>query len=135
MPADSFFDTSVLIYALAKKDRRSDAVEELLLAGGYVSVQVLNELVAVTRRKLGMRWEDIVAATAAIRTLCEAPVALTITVHDEAVRISQRYKYHIYDALVIAAALEAGCAVLYSEDMQDGQLIESVRIRNPFRGI
>jgi predicted nucleic acid-binding protein len=134
MPADSFFDTSILMYALAQRDRRSDAVDKLLLSGGYISVQVLNELVAVARRKLHMHWEDILAATAAIRSLCEAPVALTVAMHDEALRISQRYKYHIYDSLVIAAALEAGCAVLYSEDMQDGQLIESIRIRNPFRG-
>jgi predicted nucleic acid-binding protein len=50
-------------------------------------------------------------------------------------RISQRHKYHIYDSLVIAAALEAGCAILYSEDMQDGHSIESLRIRNPFRNL
>jgi predicted nucleic acid-binding protein len=53
--------------------------------------------------------------------------------HDEALRISQRYKYGIYDSLVIAAALEGGCSVLYSEDMQHGQSIGSLKIRNPFR--
>lgn len=110
-------------------------VEELLVSGGSISVQILNEFVAIARRKLHMRREDILAATTAIRSLCEAPVSVTLTMHDEALRISQRYKYHICDSLVIAAALGANCAVLYSEDMQDGQRIESVRIRNPFRGL
>jgi predicted nucleic acid-binding protein len=135
MPADVFFDTSVLVYTMGQQDQRTQVAEALLVAGGVVSVQVLNELVAVSRRKLRMEWREIQAATELIRSLCETPIPVSVEVHDHALRISQRHKYHIYDSLVIAAALEAGCAILYSEDMQDGHSIESLRIRNPFRNL
>ena len=52
--------------------------------------------------------------------------------HQAALAISERYGYRVYDALVIAAALEASCKILYSEDMQDSQEIEGLTIRNPF---
>jgi predicted nucleic acid-binding protein len=133
MPADCFFDTTILVYAVTQTDRRTAVAEELLVRGGCVSVHVLNEFVAVARRKLHMPWKEIQEATTLIRSLCEAPLSLTIEMHDDALRICQRYKYHIYDALVIAAALNSGCTTLYSEDMQDGQKIDSLRIHNPFR--
>ncbi len=133
MPVSCFFDTTILVYAAAQADRRTAAAEKLLVGGGRISVHVLNEFVAVARGKLHMPWKEVVEATTVIRTLCELPVPLTVQMHEEALRICQRYKYHIYDSLVIAAALASGCSVLYSEDMQDGQTIDSLRIRNPFR--
>ncbi|HSS51364.1 MAG TPA: PIN domain-containing protein, partial [Thermoanaerobaculia bacterium] len=71
MPADVFFDTSVLIYAVAQDPDRTAVAEQLLLSGGFVSVQVLNELVAVTRRKLQMPWNQVLETTQLIRSLCE----------------------------------------------------------------
>lgn len=133
MPADVFFDSSVLVYILVREDRRASVAEELLFAGGLVSVQVLNEIVAVARRKLDMDWGEISIALTAIRELCGPPVPLTIDVHEDAVKIAEHYGYHIYDALILAAALQAECSILYSEDMQDGQSIETLTIRNPFR--
>lgn len=133
MPADVFFDSSVLVYILVREDRRASVAEELLFAGGLVSVQVLNEIVAVARRKLDMDWGEISIALTAIRELCGPPVPLTIDVHEDAVKIAEHYGYHIYDALILAAALKAECSILYSEDMQDGQSIETLTIRNPFR--
>jgi predicted nucleic acid-binding protein len=60
-------------------------------------------------------------------------VSITVETHDVALRIAQQYGYHIYDALVAAAALEANCEMLYTEDMQDGQVIDDqLTIRNPF---
>ena len=134
MSGEFFFDTTVLIYAIAQNDPRAATAEELLANGGTVSIQVLNEFVAVARRKLRMPWEEVVEALAAIRVLCAAPVSITIDTHDAALRIAQRYGFHIYDSLIVAAAIEAGCTTLYSEDMQHGQTIASVTIRNPFRG-
>jgi predicted nucleic acid-binding protein len=67
------------------------------------------------------------------RVLCPAPVPLTIQTHDTALRIAALHGYDIYDSLVIAAALEASCRTLYSEEMQDGQVIKGLTIRNPFR--
>jgi predicted nucleic acid-binding protein len=133
MSGEFFFDTTVLIYAIARNDPRAETAEDLLAKGGTVSVQVLNEFVSVARRKLRMSWEEVVEALAAIRVLCAAPVALTIDTHDAALRIAQRYGFHIYDSLIVAAAIEAGCTTLYSEDLQHGQTIDSVTIRNPFR--
>jgi predicted nucleic acid-binding protein len=80
-----------------------------------------------------MPWKEVLDALSAIRVLCPAPRPLTIRTHDTALRIAGRYGYHIYDSLIIAAALEARCTVLYSEHMRDGQTIEGLLIRNPFR--
>lgn len=127
-----FFDTTILIYALSEGDPRAAAAENLLNSGGLISVQVLNEFVSVARRKLGMPWDDVVEALSAIRMLCEPPVPLAVEVHESALQIAQRYEFNIYDALILAAALEGGCTVLYSEDIKDSQRIDSLTIRNPF---
>jgi predicted nucleic acid-binding protein len=133
MPASAFFDTNVLIYSVAENDPRSDAAEALLAGGGVISAHVLNEFVAVARRKLGMPWADVTEALDAIRILCPSPVPITIETHGAALRIAQQYGYHIYDALVAAAALEAKCDTLYTEDVQDGQVIDDrLTIKNPF---
>ena len=129
----SFFDTNVLVYVVAQKDERTPKAEALVASGGVVSVQVLNELASVSRRKLGMSWEDIGEALAAIRMLCPSPVPLTIDTHDAGVRIAAEYGFQFYDALIAATALEAECTTLYSEDFQDGQVIEGrLTVRNPF---
>ena len=130
-----FFDTNVLVYILGQKDERTTVAEALVAAGGVVSVQVLNELASVARRKLGMTWEEVGEALGAIRILCPSPVPLTIETHDAGLRIAAQYGFHIYDALVAAAALAADCTTLYSEDLQDGQVIDGrLTIRNPFTG-
>jgi len=133
MSGKVFFDTTVLVYAFGEDGQRTPVAEDLLRAGGVVSVHVLNEFVAVARRKLGMSWEEAADAVAAVRELCEPPVELTVRVHEKALAIGLRYGYHIYDALVLAAAMEAGCTVVCSEDMQHGQRVGTVTIRNPFR--
>jgi len=134
MPGKVFFDTNVLIYAIAQNDPRGSRAEALLAAGGVVSVQVLNEFVSVARRKMRMPWKDVTEALDAIRVLCPSPVPIAISTHETALRIAEDYGYEIYDALVVAAALEAHCATLYSEDLQDGQVIGGkLTIRNPFR--
>lgn len=133
MPGSVFFDTNVLIYALAQNDPRTTQAEQLLLAGGLLSVQVLNEFVSVARRKMSMPWHEVTEALSAIRILCPSPLPLTIETHESALQIAQKYGYGIYDALVIGSALEAGCVTLYSEDLHDCQTINGqMMIRNPF---
>ena len=131
----AFFDTNVLIYAFAKGDRRTKIAETLLAGGGVLGVQTLNEFVSVAGRKLGMPWEEVLEALSAIRVLFPSPVPLTVQTHDRALGIAGRYGYHIYDSLVIAAALEARCNTLLSEDMNDGQTVEGLTIRDPFRAV
>jgi len=127
-----FFDTTILIYAVSEGDARAAVAEGLLAQGGNLSVQVLNEFAAVARRKLNMSWPEISEALDAVRTLCEAAAPLTIEIHEAALGIAERYGYQIYDALILAAAIDADCDVLYTEDMQDGQQLGALTIRNPF---
>jgi predicted nucleic acid-binding protein len=134
MPARHFFDTNVLIYAMAEGDARALRAEELLASGGVVSVQSLNEFASVARRKLGMSWVQVKQFLDLICVLCPDPVPVLLETHKLAVSIAEKYGYRIYDALLISSALHADCKVLYSEDLQDGQLINrQLAIRNPFR--
>jgi predicted nucleic acid-binding protein len=134
MPAKNFFDTNILIYAVAKNDPRASKAEGLLESGGLISVQSLNEFVAVARRKLGMTWKATRELLYLLCVLCPDPVPISLDMHKMALRVGEKYGYSIYDALIIAAALEAGCGTLHSEDLQDGQVInQQLTIRNPFR--
>lgn len=130
----AFFDTNIVLYAFRRDDTRGQVAEALLAAGGALSVQVLNEFVAVARRKLDKSWDEIRSALDILRVFCPEPVPLMIETHERAVHIAQRYGYSIFDSLIIAAALHSGANTLYSEDMQDGQTIDGLTIRNPFLG-
>ena len=80
-----------------------------------------------------MPWPDITDALDAIRVLCPSPIPLTTDTHDAALRIAAKYGFSFYDALIAAAALEAECTILYSDDLQDAQVIEErLTVRNPF---
>lgn len=132
MSVSQFFDTHILIYSISERDARADVAEDLLAAGGHISVQVLNEFASVARRKLKMSWEEISESLIYIRGLCQPVTPLTVAIHEAALKIAAKYGYNIYDALILAAALDAGCDTVYSEDMQDGQKIGPMTIRNPF---
>jgi predicted nucleic acid-binding protein len=128
-----FLDTNIVLYTIGHDDVRTPVAEALVRRGGIVSVQVLNELASVARRKLEMSWQDVTSALGALRVLCPSVVPMTAETHDAALRLAMRHGFHIYDALIIAAALEAGCSTLYSEDMPSGQVIDGrLTIRNPF---
>ncbi len=134
MSGSAFFDTNVFVYAVLQDDPRSQKAEELIAEGGRASVQVLNEFADVARRKAKMPWDEVRFAIENINTLCPDPLPITLDTHREASTIAEKYGYRIYDALIIASALDARCTILYSEDMQDGQVIErKLKIRNPFR--
>src|SRR5436305_55368 len=130
---DSFFDTDVLV-CLASGDRvKADKAEALLDAGGAISVQVLNELTNVGRRKMRMSWHDTCAFLSLLRDLLTVhPV--TLNTHEMGLGLAERYNLSIYDAMIAASALHAECDTLWSEDMQHGLAIDGrLRIINPFR--
>jgi predicted nucleic acid-binding protein len=131
--ADSFFDTNVLLYLLSKDATKADRSEALLASGGVVSVQVLNEFASVASRKLAMTIAEIREILSIIRAAC-AVMPLDIETHDLGLDIAERHRFSIYDALIVAAAVRAGCAILYTEDLQQEQVIEKLQIRNPFVG-
>jgi len=130
--AETFFDTNVLLYLLSSDEIKADRSEDLIANGGVISVQVLNEFAAVSSRKLRMSWSEITEALGPVRAICRIE-PVTVETHDRAIEIAARYGYSIYDATIVASALRAGCTTLYSEDMQDGQVIdERLTIRSPF---
>ncbi len=131
--AGSFLDSNVLIYAFAN-DARSDKARELLQARPIISVQSLNEFSNIARRKLGRDWRWLHEALAAIKVLCPTILPITVETHNQALLLAERYGYSIFDSLVVASALEAGCDTLWSEDMQHDMRIDGgLRIVNPFR--
>ena len=127
-----FFDTNVLLYTIGQHDARTPIAEALLSRGGLVSVQVLNELASVAHRRLRMSWPEVTEALGAIRILCPSPLPISAEMHDAALRLAGQLGFHIYDALIVAAALEADCATLYTEDLNNGQRYGSVSVVNPF---
>lgn len=140
MTARVFFDTNILVYALAVRagssdDPRALRAEELLGAGGAVSAQVLNEFADVASWKLKMGWDAVAGCLEIIETLCGPAIPLTTETAKSAVQLSKLHGFRIYDSLILASAITAGCKTLMTEDLQHGQLIEGVRIKNPFREI
>jgi predicted nucleic acid-binding protein len=131
--SDAFLDTNVLLYLLSSDAAKADRAETLAAAGGVISVQVLNEFVSVASRKLRMSMSEIREVLSAIRAVCTVE-PLSIQTHDLGFDLAQRFGLTIYDALIVAAALLAKCRIVYSEDLQDGQIIESLTVRNPFAG-
>lgn len=127
-----FFDTNVLIYAHSLRDHRMDTAQQLLFDGGVINAQVLNEFASNLRGKLGFSWEEVSLAVEKILTLCPNPKPLTVEIHLRSLELSRHYRFSIWDSLIIAAALEARCTTLYTEDLQHGQTIEGLRIVNPF---
>jgi predicted nucleic acid-binding protein len=132
MNVKAFLDTNIIVYAFSSNDPRRDKAEALLHAGGIISVQVLNEFVNVSRRKIHRDWDEIQDALSILRTLLDPPQPLTIETHDAAIGIAREYGFSFYDALIVAAALRAGCSLLYSEDLHSGQAIDRLTIHNPF---
>lgn len=128
---DAFFDTNVLLYLLSDDSAKADRAEELLASGGRVSVQVLNEFASVATRKLAMSMSEVRDILSTVRSVC-AVMPLDVETHDLGLDLAERYRFSVYDALIVAAASRAGCTVVYSEDFQDGQAIEGLTIRNPF---
>ena len=133
MSGKPFLDTNVILYLLSGDAVRADRAEALLAAGGTVSVQVLNEAASVMTRKLKMNLDEIREVLAGVRHFCTVE-AVTAEIHDKALDIMGRYGFSVYDSLIIAAAIRAGCDTLYSEDLQDGFRADSVlTIVNPFK--
>jgi predicted nucleic acid-binding protein len=129
---DSFLDTNVLVYLASADAAKADRAEQLIGEGGLISVQVLNELANVARRKMGLSWAETHAFLSPIRNLLSVQ-PLTVAVHDIGLALAERYWLSLYDAMIAASALHADCETLWSEDMQNGLVIEGrLRVVNPF---
>jgi len=131
MSAERFLDTNVLVHAFDGTPAKADVAETLLAEGGVVSVQVLNELTGVARRKLGFSFPEIREVLVVVRHLCSV-VPGTPEAHALGLELSERYRLGICDGVVVASAQLAGCSTFCSEDLQDGQRLGTVTVRNPF---
>ena len=130
--ADSFFDTSVLLYLLSDDTVRADRIETLLSARGVISVQVLNEFAVVALRKLNMPLNEVREILGTIRAVC-AVEPISVETHDRGLAVFERYRFSLYDSMLVASALISGAKILYSEDLQNGQIIDDqLRVTNPF---
>lgn len=135
MPAaECFFDTSVILYLLSGDEEKAGRVEALLPRGGSLSVQVLNELAAVALRKHALSPTETREFVGLIREFVE-PHPLTLETHEKGLELMERYGFSLYDSMIVASALLAGCRQLYTEDLQQGQVIEKrLKVVNPFSG-
>ena len=130
--AKVFFDTNVLLYLLSADAVKANIAESIVAKRGVISAQVLNEVASVARRKMGMTFPEIRALLSPIHRICEvAPVTLDTHIHG--MGIAERYGYNVWDALIVASAVLADCEILYTEDLQHGQVLERrLQIINPF---
>ena len=138
MSADAFIDTNVFVYLFDETDdekrRRAEAIVYRALADGTgcISFQVVQEVLNVTIRKLGVPSES------ARRLLDDVLTPLwrvdpSVPLYRRGLDVQARHKLAFYDSLIVAGALEAGCRILYSEDMQHGRQIAGLTIVDPFR--
>lgn len=134
MPGN-FFDTNVLIYLASGDAAKADQAEATIAKGGAISIQVLNEIANVARRKMQMSWPETRSFLSQLRDLLTVH-PLTLAIHEKGLDLAARHNLAVYDAMIAASALTAGCDVLWSEDMQHGMVFsEGLRVVNPFRGM
>lgn len=139
MRARFFLDTNVLVYTFdprepAKQAKAIELVTEALQGKGIISFQIVQEFLNVASRKFAQPFSGADCRAyieGVLEPLCE--VFPAIDLYRRAVDLMERWKYGLYDSLVVAAALDGGCRTLYSEDLHDGQVIESLKIVDPFK--
>ena len=137
MNGREFLDTNVLIYAddardPQKRECAQELIRRLMREGrGVLSLQVLQEFFAAATRKLKMSSEN---ARGRIVQYSRFDVVTLSTVDlIAAVDLHRLHQVSIWDALVVRAALNGACTTLHTEDMQDGYVVETLTLRNPFR--
>ena len=131
-PGRPFVDTNVLLYLISADAAKAERAEQVLAGRIVISVQVLNEFANVARRKHSLDWDELQQVLAGISSFCDVQ-DLTLAVHQRGLALARRYQLSLYDAMIAAAALEAGCDCLLSEDFQAGQRFDDrLRVVNPF---
>jgi predicted nucleic acid-binding protein len=132
MPGN-FFDTNIPLYLASGQSGKADRAERLVADGGTISVQVLNEIANVARRKMQISWEETSGLLEMLRGLLPV-VPVTVETHETGIALAQRYGFSIYDAMIAASGILSGCDRLWSEDMRHGMAVDDrLQIVNPFR--
>ena len=132
MPGN-FFDSNILLYMASGDPAKADRAEQIIASGGTISVQVLNEIANVARRKMQMSWQDTNRFLTIVRDLLPV-VPITVETHEAGIALAERYGFSTYDAMIAASAILSGCDTLWSEDLQHNMVVDNqLRIINPFR--
>lgn len=127
-----FFDTNTLLYLLSSDTKKADWVSKNLQQSNVISVQVLNEFTSASIRKIKISNSELDEFLDLFTSIFNVR-SLDIDTFETGLMVSRRYGYQHYDSMIIAAALQAGCEKLYSEDMQHRQVIDKrLQIVNPF---
>ena len=125
-------DTNVLIYLHDSSDQRKREIAKNILSDNpIISTQVLSEFINVTRRQIPLNKPEILIYCAELLKDC----ALTLVSYDilkNAASLILKYNLQIFDSIIVASAIENKCAILFSEDMQHNQRINTLTIINPF---
>jgi predicted nucleic acid-binding protein len=134
-----FFDTNVLVYLFdASAPRRKARAQELLKHAvgdglALLSTQVLQEFFVAVTRKLSVPLPHE-QAERAVRDLAKLPTAqVDAEMILKAIETMRRYRLSFWDSLIVQAALHGGATILYTEDLQHGQVIETLLVENPFQ--
>ena len=140
MSAESFIDTNIFVYQLERLDARKADIADGLIEHGIetqtacISFQVIQEYINTAIRKAEVPLTEEELRKYLVDVL--APlyrVQPDIRLYQKALEIRFRYRFGFYDSLIVAAAVEAGCKTLYTEDLTHGRQVEGVTITNPFR--
>lgn len=127
----AFFDTNILVYAFST-DLRRDRAAEVIALGGVINTQVLDEFTNVLHKKQKLAWPVIELAISSVHRMFADVRPLTATIHSQAITLARDHTLSFYDALIIAAALDADCDVLFNEDLQHGREFGALEVVNPF---
>jgi predicted nucleic acid-binding protein len=130
-----FIDSNILIYSYSKNERDKQKIARTLISENisYISTQVIQEFTNTVTRKFKFSFGD---AQKAITECCQNNILHVNTEYTilYACQLAIKYGFSFYDCLILAASLESECVILYSEDMQHGQMIEKkLKIINPFK--
>jgi len=140
MSGKAFLDTNIFVYANDRNEPRKQSIalgliREVTVSGnGAISYQVMHEFfnVALVKNPRKMHHEDAQRYLDTVfRPLLAVPSSVALV--SEAIRVQERYRLSWYDSLIVSAAQQAGCTILYSEDLQHAQQFGTVTVRDPFR--
>ena len=134
MNANVFLDTNILVYSYSvnELEKRNVARNLILNNISFISTQVLQELSNTITRKLGFSFDDAIKVVEEMSKNNNLHTNTKITILN-ACEIAARYQLSFYDSMIVAAALESNCEILYTEDMQHNQIINNtLTIINPF---
>jgi len=125
-------DSNIILYGFGREKTKKEIVKNLIRERPLLTTQVINEVLNVLIKKFNFSIDEVKEVLNFLRTKTEIILVNLYTI-DIALTVKERYNFSYWDSLIIASALENGCRILYTEDMQHGQVIEkTLTIKNPF---